>query len=236
MATIGIMATIGDRIYLRERAWRITGRRSLSETVAVFELEALDNAPPRSLSVAVPPDEFTVLPNEALEFNLGGLEAFVPWARAHRLLAATLTREIGLLTGARFGRVALEAYQLAPTLRLLSKPRPSLLIADDVGLGKTIEAGLALLELSARGRAHRVLIVTPPGLLLQWKEELVERFGLDFTLLANASDLARVQSELPAGVNPWDALPPAAHLAGLSEEGDGQESGASEAMGCYHRG
>ena len=159
------MATIGDRIYLRERAWRITGRRSLSETVAVFELEALDNAPPRSLSVAVPPDEFTVLPNEALEFNLGGLEAFVPWARAHRLLAATLTREIGLLTGARFGRVALEAYQLAPTLRLLSKPRPSLLIADDVGLGKTIEAGLALLELSARGRApgpHRDAARTSP--------------------------------------------------------------------------
>jgi SNF2 family DNA or RNA helicase len=76
-------------------------------------------------------------------------------------LAATLVQETAMLAGARFGRVALEAYPLAPALRLLSKPRPSLLIADDVGLGKTIEAGLAMLELLARGRAQRILIVTP---------------------------------------------------------------------------
>jgi superfamily II DNA or RNA helicase len=112
------------------------------------------------------------------------------------------------LSGARFGRVALEAYQLAPTLRVLAKPRPRLLIADDVGLGKTIEAGLAMLELMARGRASRILIVAPPGLLLRpWQEELLEKFGLEFTLIENAAGLSRVQTELPAGVNPWDALP-----------------------------
>ncbi|HNU83676.1 MAG TPA: helicase-related protein, partial [Thermoanaerobaculia bacterium] len=92
-------------------------------------------------------------------------------------------------------------------LRVLSRPRPSLLIADDVGLGKTIEAGLVLLELMARGRAKRVLVVTPPGLLDQWRDELAERFGLGFVLLENAAGVARAQTDLPAGVNPWDALP-----------------------------
>jgi superfamily II DNA or RNA helicase len=50
-------------------------------------------------------------------------------------------------------------------------------------------------------------VVTPPGLLLQWRDELDEKFGLQFTLIENAAGLARVQGELPAGVNPWDALP-----------------------------
>ena len=200
-------ASIGDRIQLRERPWRVRNQRGLTDGITVFELEALDREDPRTLSVAVPPDNFSPLPNESLQFDPQGLDAFAPWARAHSLIAATLTQETALLSGARFGRVALEAYQLAPTLRLLTKPRPSLLIADDVGLGKTIEAGLALLELSARGRARRVLIVVPPGLLLQWKEELLEKFGLAFTLIENAAGLSRVQSDLPAGINPWDALP-----------------------------
>jgi hypothetical protein len=60
-----------------------------------------------------------------------------------------------------------------------------------------------MLELMARGRAARVLIVAPPGLLLRpWQEELFEKFGLEFTLIENAAGLARVQTELPAGVNP----------------------------------
>ena len=199
--------SIGERVELRQRPWRIRGQRALSPEITILELESLDGEEPRSLSVVVPPDELSVLPNESLSFDLKGVDAFATWVHANRLIAATLTQETSLLSGARFGRVSLETYQLAPTLRLLSKPRPSLLIADDVGLGKTIEAGLALLELSARGRARRVLVVAPPGLLLQWKDELDEKFGLQFTLIENATGLAQVQSELPAGVNPWDALP-----------------------------
>ena len=82
-----------------------------------------------------------------------------------------------------------------------------MLIADDVGLGKTIEAGLALLELMARGRVERVLVVVPPGLMEQWRQELLDKFGLEFRIVGNASDLAEAQKTLPAGVSPWDALP-----------------------------
>jgi len=147
------------------------------------------------------------LPQAELTPDPAAIDSFASWSAAHLALASGLVRETGLLTGARFGRVALEAYQLAPVLRVLAKPRPSLLVADDVGLGKTIEAGLILLELMARGRAKRVLIVAPPGLLDQWQGELEERFGLEFVLLDNAAGVARAQTELPAGVNPWDALP-----------------------------
>jgi len=199
--------SVGERVELRQRPWRVRAQRALAPEITLFELESLDGEEPRSLSAVVPPDELSLLPNESLSFDSKGLDAFVPWVQLHRLIAATRTRETTLLSGARFGRVSLEAYQLAPALRLLSKPRPRLLIADDVGLGKTIEAGLALLELMARSRADRVLVVAPPGLLRQWQEELHEKFGLQFTLIENAAGLAQVQSELPAGVNPWDALP-----------------------------
>lgn len=127
----------GDRVRARDHRWQVRARRALSEDTAILELEALDGDGQRSVTLVVPPDELSLLPNEELAFDPQHQDAFAPWARAHQLLAATLVQESGLLSGARFGRVALEAYQLAPTLRLLSKPRSRLLVADDVGLGKT---------------------------------------------------------------------------------------------------
>ena len=77
------------------------------------------------------------------------------------------------------GRLRLEPYQLAPVLRAIRMRRPRLLLADGVGLGKTIQAGLVLTELVARRIAHRILIVSPAGpLLVQWQNEMRERFGL----------------------------------------------------------
>jgi superfamily II DNA or RNA helicase len=197
----------GDRVLSRGRPWKVREARLLGEGRSSVELEALDSEVPTSLTLLAPPDSIEILPSAGLELHARAFESFAAWSSAHRILAASLVRETGLLSGARFGRVALETYQLAPVLRLLSKPRPSLLIADDVGLGKTIEAGLILLELMARGRARRVLVVAPPGLLDQWRDELHERFALEFTVLDNAAGVAREQTNLPAGVNPWDALP-----------------------------
>ncbi len=202
-----LLLAVGARVLVRDRPWRVRKIVDVAEQHRIVEIEAADGESPRALSVVTPPEPLVPLPSEEVQFDLSGLDSFAAWSHAHRILGATLVRETGLLSGARFGRVTLEAYQLAPTLRLLANPRPSLLIADDVGLGKTIEAGLAMLELMARGRAGRILVVTPPGLMDQWQDELEERFGLRFVILDNAAGVARAQTELPAGVSPWDVLP-----------------------------
>ena len=75
--------------------------------------------------------------------------------------------------------IQIEDYQLDPVVRALSMPRTNLLIADDVGLGKTIEAGLVMQELMLRYRARTMLIVCPAGLTLQWRDEMRDKFGLD---------------------------------------------------------
>jgi SNF2 family DNA or RNA helicase len=205
MSTVGI--SINDRIVLRDRPWVVRRVTEIEGGRRLLGLEALDGDEPASLDVAVPPEEPDLLPTESPTFDLGQLDSLAAWANAHRILAATLVQDVGLISGARFGRVTLEAYQLVPALRLLAKPRLSLLIADDVGLGKTIEAGLAMLELMARGRVRRVLVVVPPGLMEQWRQELYDKFGLEFRIIGNASDFAAAQESLPAGVSPWEALP-----------------------------
>src|ERR1017187_8255544 len=79
--------------------------------------------------------------------------------------------------------ISIEEYQLEPVARALAMPRVNLLIADDVGLGKTIEAGLVTQEMLLRHRARRVLIVCPASLTLKWRDEMAGKFGLDFTVL-----------------------------------------------------
>ena len=71
------------------------------------------------------------------------------------------------------------AYQFKPILKLLESPTNSLLIADEVGLGKTIEAGLIWTELKAREGARTLLVVCPPSLVTKWRNELKRRFGVD---------------------------------------------------------
>src|ERR1700677_4109768 len=105
------------------------------------------------------------------------------------------------------GRVRVEPYQLVPLMRALDMPRPRLLLADGVGLGKTIQAGLIATELIARRRAHRILIVAPSGpLLRQWEQETRLRFALKFTPVTNAAELWEIRREHELGANPFDAV------------------------------
>jgi len=105
------------------------------------------------------------------------------------------------------GRLRLEPYQLVPVLRAIRMSRPRLLLADGVGLGKTIQAGLVLTELIARRIAHRILIVSPAGPLLeQWKVEMRERFGLRLDVIDRAR-LEEVRKSTELGANPFDHIP-----------------------------
>ena len=128
------------------------------------------------------------------------------WLRYHR---ACLLEQIPGTTGlvaTQPGRLKLEPYQLVPVMRALSLPRPRLLLADGVGLGKTIEAGLIAAELIVRRRAHRILIVAPAGpLLKQWEQEMRQRFGLRFAVIADAQALRAERLNLEYGGNPFAA-------------------------------
>jgi superfamily II DNA or RNA helicase len=98
--------------------------------------------------------------------------------------------------------IKIEAYQMEPLRKALRLPRVNLFIADDTGLGKTIEAGLIARELLLRKKAKTIVVATPPSVLDQWKAELEERFGLVFELLDRAY-LTRMRRERGFGVNPW---------------------------------
>ena len=100
------------------------------------------------------------------------------------------------------GSVRVEDYQLVPLLKALRMPRVSLLIADDVGLGKTIEAGLILTELLLRRRIQRVLVLTPASLRQQWRDELWEKFSLRFEIVDRQST-ERLRRRLGMDANPW---------------------------------
>jgi ATP-dependent helicase HepA len=84
-------------------------------------------------------------------------------------------------------------YQFKPILKLLESPYSRMLIADEVGLGKTIEAGIVLMELQARATLDHILVVCPSALTTKWKRELGERFQLDFEVLDGPSFRERVR-------------------------------------------
>lgn len=106
------------------------------------------------------------------------------------------------------GRLSFEprAYQLVPLLMALRLPTVRLLIADDVGIGKTIEAGLILRELFDRGEIDRFAVLCPPHLVEQWTGELRAKFDLD-AVAVTASSAVRLERGLPAAQTLFDAYP-----------------------------
>lgn len=98
--------------------------------------------------------------------------------------------------------VQLMSHQLTPLKRALDLPRANLFIADDVGLGKTIEAGLVLQELLLRNQVELVVIIAPASVCPQWQREMATRFGLGFELY-NRAFVQRRRQDRGFGVNPW---------------------------------
>lgn len=144
--------------------------------------------------------------------------ATFPWpdpARPGNHAAALLLRDalrLKLRAGGgpfrSFGNIAVEprSYQLVPLLMALRLSTVRLLIADDVGIGKTIEAGLIARELMDRGEVARLAVLCPPHLVEQWQSELAERFNLQAVALTSAS-AARIERNLPHGVSLFDHHP-----------------------------
>src|SRR5689334_17085052 len=132
----------------------------------------------------------------------GTLDAFLD---AVRWGAASTADHKNIQAPFRSG-IEIEDYQLDPVVRAIQMPRVNLLIADDVGLGKTIEAGMTALELIIRHRARRILVVCPASLQVQWQEQMRDKFGLDFRIVDSTmmKDLRRKRG---LHVNPWNHFP-----------------------------
>ena len=102
--------------------------------------------------------------------------------------------------------IEIDEYQLDPVVRALLMPRVNLLIADDVGLGKTIEAGLVIQEMILRHRVRSVLIVCPSSLQVQWQEEMRDKFGLEFRIV-DSETISQLRRKRGIHVNPWSHFP-----------------------------
>jgi hypothetical protein len=97
-------------------------------------------------------------------------------------------------------------YQLVPLLLALRQDVVRLLIADDVGIGKTIEAGLIAAELMAQGSIERFAVLCPPSLAEQWQQELRDKFGIDAELVLSAT-VRRIERGLAFGESVFDRYP-----------------------------
>jgi superfamily II DNA or RNA helicase len=104
-----------------------------------------------------------------------------------------------------FGRIAAEPrpYQLVPLMMALKLEPVRMLIADDVGIGKTIEAAVIARELLDRGEIRRLAVLCPPHLAEQWQRELAEKFHIDSELILS-STIQRLERDLPVGVSVFD--------------------------------
>ena len=191
--------SVGIKVAARGLEWEVTEVEPLGTQQRVRLACSGGDLAGLEWDILYPAEPLSVLQTEPRPEEAGPLDN---WRRYHiaRLLEQIPGQPVPL------GRIAIEAYQRVPLMRALDMIRPRLLLADGVGLGKTIQAGLIAAELLVRRRAHRVLIVCPPGpLLRQWEQEMRFRFGLRFTPITDTASLRRARCGLELGGNPFDA-------------------------------
>jgi SNF2 family DNA or RNA helicase len=190
----------GDLVMVRRARWRVIDVRAY-EAGQVVTLHALDPPHPGlERRVLTPFDSVLRLERR----DRARFVRNVRWRRACRALVAA-DAPPGSLRAAGVARIELMPYQLEPALAVVRGRGSRLLLADEVGLGKTIQAGLVVSELLVRRAIDRVLVLTPAGLREQWARELSERFAIDAAAVDGRS-LRRLATTLPVGANPWSTL------------------------------
>lgn len=221
----------GARVFLRERHWFVTSVEPLlrddGEGWNVLHLVCLDDDHAgKTLSVlwelelgARRVDDSELSPRLAFDkaHLFGAYFRAISWNQVtaagvwrHESSAAKKSAGAGgpqeILQAPIRAGILQQPFQMVPLLRSVSMPRVNLFIADDVGLGKTIEAGLVMSELFLRHRADSALIVCPASVSLQWQNEMRSRFGLSFEIY-NRDYVARKRRERGFAINPFKTYP-----------------------------
>jgi superfamily II DNA or RNA helicase len=190
----------GQQVIVRDERWAVLGTESF-DVACLVKLRGLGPANRDELHSVLSPFDSVV-------------DAAVPSRVQQRSRRSVLAAAAGAVADtarwdqcwtAANARIDLHAWQLEPAVAAVSGAT-RILLADAVGLGKTIQAALIISELSARGLADRVLVLTPASIREQWAEELTSRFGLRPTVFHQAT-LAAAATSLPPDVNPWATAP-----------------------------
>ena len=171
------------------QAWRCVG---VSEIVRDQEAVFLEEYEPQVK--VLDPRKTTLIPDTSSRH------------RAGRLYIESLLRDVpppddGLYVGHQAAMDLLD-FQLDPAWLALSRPRQRILIADSVGLGKTLEAGILLAELIRRGRGRRILVAVTKAMLIQFQKEMWGRFAIPLVRL-DSIGLARIRADIPTHHNPF---------------------------------
>lgn len=189
----------GSIVNLRSRLWRVDDLRD--DIVTATTIESM----PAEHRRFYRPFE-TIEPGKIEDPDpdkVGNYSAQDLLIRAYRL---SMIHGTAPLLSLQRSRVIAESFQIVPVVMALDMSVVKILIADDVGLGKTIEAGLIVTELLARQRASRLLVICPASLREQWKEALDYFFHIDAEIVST-QHLRSLERNIPPGMSPWEYYP-----------------------------
>jgi superfamily II DNA or RNA helicase len=198
----------GDFVRVRSRRWLVEEGRSVDGLNALNLACIDDDAQGETAAVLWDAElDATILADEGwanvAKQGTDDPSVFSAYLRTLRWNTATAADRDLFQAPFRAG-IHQDAYQLLPLRKALRLPRVNLLIADDVGAGKTVEAGLILRELLLRRRVDFTLVAAPAGMVRQWQEELEAKFGLAFTII-DRDYLSILRRDRGYGANPWAA-------------------------------
>ena len=200
---------IGQCVRVRRRHWLIENIETSEFAPDVLEIRCLDDDATGQKQLVIPSSEIGIeCLDDQLWHQLGsnvptdakGYSAYLQSLQWNTATAA----DSNLFQAPFRAGIEISPYQLTPLAKALDLPRVNLLIADDVGLGKTIEAGLVLRELLLRRRVDFFIVSSPASMTQQWKEELSSKFGLTAEIV-DSDFFAKKRAERGFGYNSWQS-------------------------------
>ncbi len=193
----------GMRVLIRGEEWRITKVETNdigNKTLHCHGISPLVKE--RDAIFLVDLEKITIVDPEKIRFVLDDSNSYM---KSRLYIESRLRQKIPTDSAIHMGDQAVMdpmPYQLEPAQMALRRPRQRILIADSVGLGKTLEAGILMAELMARGKGKRILVVTVKSMMAQFQKEMWDRFTIPLVRL-DSQKIQRIRSSLPANYNPF---------------------------------
>ena len=196
----------GDFVFARGKSWIVERAEKAGSVPTLHLVSCEDDSQGETIQLAFATELQTQVldPNDwspLLTKSFEGPQRLGAYLRSTEWRTATAADRKLFQAPFRAG-IRLDSYQLLPLAKALDLPRVNLLIADDVGLGKTVEAGLIVRELLLRRRIEMIVVAAPASMLLQWQDELAQKFGLDFTIV-DREHLLETRRTRGFSANPW---------------------------------